>query len=254
MLQDSSYSFIANGASDGLAFRAFDKGYDVFMGNFRGTSSLKHVQPDISAKDYWDYTLDDHGNYDIRAFIAEIRRTKQKEVGPATRPTLKCIFCREFAGWIQNASLLPFILHVREEKHSTFFGAAARANLVSLFFVCSHQCSVRSHTPPSAPPFLWLASNQLGHQGHVDITAVAHSMGAAATMIYLVNMLRGRKQHHLSRVVLMSPAGYHRRIPRLCKITGPIINRTLSNWTYTLSIPSQGARTAASRLMMDTVR
>lgn len=43
-VMDSSYSFIANGASDGLAFRAFDKGYDVFMGNFRGTSSLKHVQ------------------------------------------------------------------------------------------------------------------------------------------------------------------------------------------------------------------
>ncbi|EKX46646.1 AB-hydrolase associated lipase region-containing protein [Guillardia theta CCMP2712] len=52
-IMDSSYSFVARGASDGLAFRAFDKGYDVFMGNFRGTSSLKHASEDISACDYW---------------------------------------------------------------------------------------------------------------------------------------------------------------------------------------------------------
>jgi len=49
-IMDSSYSFVAKGASDGLAFRAFDKGFDVFMGNFRGTSSLKHASQDISAR------------------------------------------------------------------------------------------------------------------------------------------------------------------------------------------------------------
>ena len=42
-VMDSSYSFVAKGASDGLAFRAFDKGFDVFMGNFRGTSSLRYT-------------------------------------------------------------------------------------------------------------------------------------------------------------------------------------------------------------------
>ena len=68
-VMDSSYSFVAKGASDGLAFRAFDKGFDVFMGNFRGTSSLRHASDDISARDYWDYTLDDHGNYDLDAFL-----------------------------------------------------------------------------------------------------------------------------------------------------------------------------------------
>ena len=83
-IMDSSYSFIAKGASDGLAFRAFDKGYDVFMGNFRGTSSLKHSSDHISARAYWDFTLDDHGNRDLEAFILEIQRIKSKDL--ATSP------------------------------------------------------------------------------------------------------------------------------------------------------------------------
>jgi len=88
-IMDSSYSFIAKGASDGLAFRAFDKGYDVFMGNFRGTSSLKHSSDHISARAYWDFTLDDHGNRDLEAFILEIQRIKSKALAappPARAP------------------------------------------------------------------------------------------------------------------------------------------------------------------------
>lgn len=171
-VMDSSYSFIANGASDGLAFRAFDKGYDVFMGNFRGTSSLKHVHPEISAANYWDYTLDDHGNYDIRAFVAEIRRIKQKEVSQLPLPCLPC------------------------------------------FHPCPVASSIRRYLHPCPPPVVCLipacAFAKLGHDSDVDMTAVAHSMGAASTMLYMVNMLRNKRPHYLSRVVLMSPAGYHR--------------------------------------------
>lgn len=29
--------------------------------------------------DYWDYTLDDHGNHDLDAFVREIWRVKQRD-------------------------------------------------------------------------------------------------------------------------------------------------------------------------------
>ncbi|KAJ1474127.1 hypothetical protein T484DRAFT_1833567 [Baffinella frigidus] len=35
-------------------------GYDVFMGNFRGTSSLRHKKETISAREYWDFTLEEN--------------------------------------------------------------------------------------------------------------------------------------------------------------------------------------------------
>uniref|UniRef100_A0A7S4KLP2 PDZ domain-containing protein n=1 Tax=Guillardia theta TaxID=55529 RepID=A0A7S4KLP2_GUITH len=184
-IMDSSYSFVARGASDGLAFRAFDKGYDVFMGNFRGTSSLKHASEDISACDYWDFTLDDHGNFDLDAFIQEIWKIKQQELGIS-----------------------------RDGEDDRLL-----------------------HTP--CP---------------IDITLVAHSMGAAASLIYLVNKRRAGHPHRLSRMVLMSPAGYHHRIPRACRYFGPVLKRLVKmSGVYTLSIPSQSARNLSRKLMQDAV-
>lgn len=58
----------------------------------------------------------------------------------------------------------------------------------------------------------------------VEITAFAHSMGAASLLIYLVTRGLEERPHHLSRAVLLSPAGYHKTIPLLCRVLGPLIN------------------------------
>lgn len=203
-IMDSSYSFIAKGASDGLAFRAFDKGYDVFMGNFRGTSSLKHSSDHISARAYWDFTLDDHGNRDLEAFILEIQRIKSKDLA-APPPRARAASA--------PASGQP-------DPHGD---ATAGVN-----------------GPASETVVL-------------DTTLVAHSMGAAAALIYVVNKCRAGQAHHLNRMVLMSPAGYHQRIPRLCRVLGPLIDKLLASTVYTLSIPSARARSLSTKLMRDAV-
>eukprot|EP00494_Astrolonche_serrata_P010481 UN10548 len=51
---DSSFTWVANGADGSLAFRAHDAGYDVFLGNFRGSggeSARRHVRTDITDAD-----------------------------------------------------------------------------------------------------------------------------------------------------------------------------------------------------------
>jgi hypothetical protein len=63
------------------------------------------------------------------------------------------------------------------------------------------------------------SSPSLSGARKIDVTLVAHSMGAAAALIYLVNKRRANAPHRVSRAVLMSPAGYHHRLPRGCRYT-----------------------------------
>lgn len=55
-LTASSYSFIMNLPPTSLAFILADAGYDVWLGNSRGTNEcLKHIKYNIKQKEFWDY-------------------------------------------------------------------------------------------------------------------------------------------------------------------------------------------------------
>ena len=41
--------------------RAHDAGYDVFLGNFRGAADMGHVKEGLSAREYWNYSVNEHG-------------------------------------------------------------------------------------------------------------------------------------------------------------------------------------------------
>ena len=48
------------------------QGYDVFLGNFRGIASLGRTgRGGGGGEGYWDYTLDDHADRDVAAFVDE---------------------------------------------------------------------------------------------------------------------------------------------------------------------------------------
>ena len=55
-LTASSYSYIMNPPPTSLAFILADAGYDVWLGNSRGTNvCLKHIKYNIKQKEFWDY-------------------------------------------------------------------------------------------------------------------------------------------------------------------------------------------------------
>jgi len=58
---DTSYAWIAKGPTGSIAMRAYDQGYDVFLGNFRGAADQGHIHEKISPRDYWAYTINHHG-------------------------------------------------------------------------------------------------------------------------------------------------------------------------------------------------
>jgi pimeloyl-ACP methyl ester carboxylesterase len=59
-----------------------------------------------------------------------------------------------------------------------------------------------------------LKKKELG-DNNFKIIVVAHSMGAGTILAYLVHSKLTNQQHHLSRAILLAPAGNHKKIPFL---------------------------------------
>nr|XP_025688387.1 gastric triacylglycerol lipase isoform X2 [Arachis hypogaea] len=77
---DSSMGWVSNGVVGSPAFAAYDKGYDVFLGNFRGLVSREHRNKNISSRQYWQYSINEHGTQDIPAMIEKIHEVKTAEL------------------------------------------------------------------------------------------------------------------------------------------------------------------------------
>lgn len=189
---DNSFAWfghVEGEAGSALAFRAFDQGYDVFVGTFRGCEgSTRHMRmdSDFTSSQYWNFSVNEHGMYDLKAFIDKIVELKKQDLGPQFEP--------------RNGA----------------------------------------HTAP-------LSHNQF------DIMLIAHSMGAMASLIYLVWSKIKQRSHNISCAILLSPAGYHMTAPIIVDIMGPIINLALwlFPWIHTLKFPGQTIRLLVSKILED---
>ena len=69
-LLDSGFTWVNNFANQSLAYVLADHGYDVFIGNNRGTTdSLNHVSLSVHSKQFWNFTWDQMAAYDLPAQI-----------------------------------------------------------------------------------------------------------------------------------------------------------------------------------------
>ncbi|CAO2818380.1 unnamed protein product [Amaranthus hypochondriacus] len=136
---DSSMGWVSNGVVGSPAFAAFDQGYDVFLGNFRGLVSREHVDKNISSRQYWRYSINEHGTKDIPAMIEKIHEVKTSE--------LKLRY----------------------------------------------------------PDF----DEENSDQQPYNLCAICHSLGGAGILMYVITRRIEQKAHRLSRLILLSPAGFH---------------------------------------------
>ncbi|KAK9669011.1 hypothetical protein RND81_13G102700 [Saponaria officinalis] len=138
-VMDSSLGWVSNGVVGSPAFAAFDQGYDVFLGNFRGLVSREHVDRTISSRQYWRYSINEHGTKDIPAMIEKIHEVKTAEL-KLCDPNL-------------------------DEENS------------------------------DGQPY--------------NLCAICHSLGGAGILMYAVTRRLIQEPHRLSRLILLSPAGFH---------------------------------------------
>jgi gastric triacylglycerol lipase len=67
---DSADNFVINGEQNSLAFVLANKGYDVWVSNSRGNKySRAHAWLNPKSKEFWDYSFQEMGEFDIKANI-----------------------------------------------------------------------------------------------------------------------------------------------------------------------------------------
>jgi lysosomal acid lipase/cholesteryl ester hydrolase len=76
LMQDAE-SFLCGGSTS-LVFSLLHAGYDVWIGNNRGTKySSNHLKYERTKRDYWDYSIDDLALYDVPTMIQHVLHTTQ---------------------------------------------------------------------------------------------------------------------------------------------------------------------------------
>ena len=67
-------------ADNSLGFLLADAGYDVWLGNYRGnTYSRSHCSLNPKIKEFWKFSWDEMGKYDIPAMIDKVRQVSGQE-------------------------------------------------------------------------------------------------------------------------------------------------------------------------------
>lgn len=86
-LLDSSDTFILNEESKAPAFMLANRGYDVWLGNFRGNKhSRSHISldpdspHDEEARQFWNFSFHEMGVIDIPSIFAHIHRITSKKI------------------------------------------------------------------------------------------------------------------------------------------------------------------------------
>ncbi|CAM8943613.1 unnamed protein product [Rhodiola kirilowii] len=138
-IMDSSMGWVSNGVVGSPAFAAYDQGYDVYLGNFRGLVSREHVNKNISSRQYWNYSINEHATEDIPAIIDKIHQIKVSELG-------------------------------------------------------NSQTDSQEGTNDEQP---------------YRLCAICHSLGGAAILMYIITHRMENLPHRISRLILLSPAGFH---------------------------------------------
>ncbi|XP_042314718.1 lipase member M-like [Sceloporus undulatus] len=81
LIMESS-PWVSNLPNNSLAFILADAGYDVWLGNVRGTTwSRRHQNLSISQQEFWNFSFHEMGLYDLPAMINVIQQTTgQKQI------------------------------------------------------------------------------------------------------------------------------------------------------------------------------
>lgn len=181
---DSSMGWVSNGIVGSPAFAAYDQGFDVFLGNFRGLVSREHVDKKITSRQYWRYSINEHGTEDLPAMIEKIHEVKTSELK-----------------------------------------------------IC--QPDIEEETKEDQP---------------YKLCAICHSLGGAAMLMYVITSRIEEKPHRLSRLVLLSPAGFHYDSPPVFTVVeylflllGPILEPVVPGFY----IPTRFFRMLLNKLARD---
>ncbi|KAJ8974133.1 hypothetical protein NQ317_004499 [Molorchus minor] len=119
-LLSNAENWIIGGPQKGLAFLLADRGYDVWMGNSRG-SVRKHVSLSPRHNDFWEFSWHEIGIYDLPASINYIlgytKKTKLFYIGHSQGTTAYFVMVTEKPHFNANITLMAALAPVAYMKH-----------------------------------------------------------------------------------------------------------------------------------------
>jgi len=109
-LLSSSADWVVTGPEHALAFLLADRGYDVWMGNYRGNLySLGHLSPRPDPAIFWDFSWDEMAERDLPAMLAHMMQVTGEQqfhfIGHSMG-TLTYFTACNYHPWIANATKL----------------------------------------------------------------------------------------------------------------------------------------------------
>eukprot|EP01135_Chromosphaera_perkinsii_P011741 Nk52_evm19s2485 gene=Nk52_evmTU19s2485 len=213
---ENSAAWVTGGTIRSLAFRLYDQGYDVYLGNLRGTDDLLHEDKDKHPKEYWDFTLNEHAFYDIPAFVSFISKLKSAE-------------------FMDKSKKMGHSSKHRSSHHNS-----------------SKKSSGGTENGKKGRSRKGGGANHPHHEeGRVKINVVAHSMGAACSIMSVIHSRMHGKSHMIDKLILLSPAGYHDKAPWLLTTLAPVVEHTWAKCVYAFRLPTETMRKLVSKLHQD---
>ncbi|XP_026761354.3 lipase 3-like [Galleria mellonella] len=119
----SSDDFVTTGPGIGLAYLLADAGYDVWLGNARGNvHSRRHISLSPSCAEFWDFSWDEIGRYDLPAMIDyTLEKTNQKQlvyIGHSQGTTSFFVMCSERPEYNDKIKLMVALSAVSYLSHT----------------------------------------------------------------------------------------------------------------------------------------
>ncbi|KAH9636380.1 hypothetical protein HF086_011237 [Spodoptera exigua] len=107
----SADDWLTAGYKDSLAYQLASAGYDVWMGNARGNKySRKHVGMSPKSPQFWEFSWDEIGRYDLPAMIDYVLKTTKEEnlmyIGHSQGTTAFFVMCSEKPIYNKKISLM----------------------------------------------------------------------------------------------------------------------------------------------------
>ncbi|XP_055375837.1 lipase 1-like [Condylostylus longicornis] len=122
-LMDSSGGWVIMGPHSAFAYYLYDHGYDVWMGNCRGTRySRNHTHLSLRSKEYWDFTFHEMGTNDLPTMIDYvIENTGFKKihyVGHSQGTTAFFVMCILRPGYCDKVITMQALAPVAHMEHT----------------------------------------------------------------------------------------------------------------------------------------
>lgn len=213
---DTSLGWVCNGPQGSQAFAAYDAGADVWLGNCRANPPRAHVQPGKTAASYWAYSINELAMEDITALISRIDSVKRSELTASRRRTQYANHGRsnsnpELFSAENTETSVPTSLEGKVDFRrlsSSKDREKPKKNIITTTPTRATKGSSSSYYERTMP--LQNDSSQ-----PYRLKVVAHSLGAASVLMYAVMCGILGQPHRISKMVLLTPAGFHKNYPTI---------------------------------------